>query len=80
MFKIDLQGASGSSSPWLATKPKNRIIFKAFALLWAEAFFRDYFDYRQARFIVFRGGVLFAFIIILALCPLHLWRPVLYSH
>ena len=25
--------------PWLATKPKNRIIFKAFALFWAEAFF-----------------------------------------
>ena len=24
--------------PWLATKPKNRIIFKAFALFWAEAF------------------------------------------
>ena len=24
--------------PWLATKPKNRINFKAFALFWAEAF------------------------------------------
>lgn len=24
---------------WLATKPKNCIIFKAFALFWAEAFF-----------------------------------------
>ena len=27
-----------NSPPWLATKPKNRIIFKAFALFWAEAF------------------------------------------
>ena len=27
-----------NSLPWLATKPKNRIIFKAFALFWAEAF------------------------------------------
>lgn len=26
-------------SPWLATKPKKRINFKAFALFWAEAFF-----------------------------------------
>ena len=64
----------------VATKPKNRINFKAFALLWAEAFFRDYFDYWQARFLGFWGDVLFAFIIILVLCPLHLWRPVLYSH
>jgi hypothetical protein len=29
--------------PWLATKPKNRIIFKAFAPFWAEAFFMRLF-------------------------------------
>ena len=28
-----------NSPPWLATKPKNRIIFKASALLGAEAFY-----------------------------------------
>ena len=32
-----------NSPPWLATKPKNRIIFKAFALFWAEAFFMRLF-------------------------------------
>ena len=31
-------GQMKQSPPWLATKPKNRIIFKAFALFWAEAF------------------------------------------
>ena len=32
-----------NSHLWFATKPKNRIIFKAFALLWAEAFFMRLF-------------------------------------
>ena len=39
LFKSQFSGASGNSPPWLATKPKNRIIFKASALLGAEAFY-----------------------------------------
>ena len=37
-FKNEFSGR-WNSPHWLATKPKNRIIFKAFALFWAGAFF-----------------------------------------
>ena len=40
----------------------------------------DALDISVKLFLSFWGDVLFAFIIILALCPLHLWRLVLYSH
>ena len=42
--------------PWLATKPKNRIIFKAFALFWAEAFL--HMDFSLFKTITQRVSVL----------------------
>lgn len=35
---------SGNSALWFATKPKNRIKIKAFALFWAEAFLHTFID------------------------------------
>ena len=52
-----------NSPPWLATKPKNRIIFKAFALLWAEAFFM--------RLFWLPAGTVFRFLGWCSLCIYH---------
>ena len=52
-----------NSPPWFATKPKNRINFKAFALLWAEAFFM--------RLFWLPAGTVFRFLGWCSLCIYH---------